>query len=716
MKYRFILGCVGVLTLLSVLTSAKPAPVVFCGTVKNDLYRLLKKERFKIHHYGSPLAAISGANTGSAVFMVAEHYPEKTTEISPELLGLAKKKHLKLYIEYSASFPGLDISQAPLSTRLERGVITSAVFGEELPPMSILGINDCHILKVNASDPLIVLAKVAGLDRAEYGIDDVETYPLLFENENMLIAMSKLSNFATGRYGPGDAWKQVWTYILSWMTGNYEFRFKHWPSYVYPMYTRNEPLPEKARAYSVEKGVEWFNKGRFFIHPSWKEMWLKYQGNGSAPFGPPVPHDFPNGDGTLGLLEGHASNIYFDGTQQYRYWIRADVQGEAAYALAAAGDFLEKKKYYGKATNLLDFIFHNSNLRSDTRSDQNSPSFGLIGWSVTHPGVFYGDDNARTILGILGASAYMKSDKWDKEVVEAIMANFRTTGKQGFRGSRLEEKGIHQFGWEHFWERDITNPAPHFESWIWACYLWLYDKTAYEPLLTKTKNAIRMTMEAYPDQWLWTNGIQQERARMILPLAWLVQIEDTEEHRGWLDQVVTKLLENQVACGAIREELGSGKGKYGRTESNKAYGLHEAPLIFENGDPIADMLYTSNFAFFSLNEAAHATGSKEYKKAVDKLSEFLVRAQVQVKSNEYRDLDGAWFRAFEYDRWEYWASNADVGWGAWGTLTGWTQSWIVATQVLTLQNQSFWELTRKSTVNNHMAGTVDVMFKDRKQK
>ncbi|MNT96728.1 hypothetical protein D3C72_2388950 [compost metagenome] len=77
-------------------------------------------------------------------------------------------------------------------------------------------------------------------------------------------------------------------------------------------------------------------------------------------------------------------------------------------------------------------------------------------------------------------------------------------------------------------------------------------------------------------------------------------------------------------------------------------------------------------------------------------------------------MDGAWFRAFEYKRWEYWGSNADAGWGVWGTLSGWTQSWIVATQVLTEQNKSFWELTKKTEVKNYMQQTVDLMFNTKK--
>ena len=675
------------------------------------MYAVLEAEGYQVRQYDDLHQAIDDAREGMPVFIMADNYPQAPVPVTDALIERARKKKLKIYLEYPTSFPGVDISQKPLSTQLERGVVTSEVFGEALKPMSILGINDAYVLPAKIDSPLIVLAKVAGLDKAEYGIDDVDQYPLLFEKDNILIATTKLSNFATGRYGPADAWKQVWSYILSKTTGKKDFKFRTWPSFVTPMYGRDEPLPLDAKEKSVQKGVEWFYNGRFFIHPQWQDLWLKYQADGTNPFGPPLDQKLPNGDGSLGLLEGHASRIYHDGSQQYRYWLRADVQGEAAYALAAAGDLLNNQEYYLRAHKLIDYVFHNSNLRAEERNDKSSPSYGLIGWSVTHPYVYYGDDNARAILGMLGASAYMQTDKWNKHIIEAIMANFRTTGKAGFRGNRQEDKQLQELGWRHYWERDIVNPAPHFESWMWACYLWLYDKTKYQPLLDRAKNAIRLTMEGYPDQWLWTNGIQQERARMILPLAWLVRVEDTEEHRRWLDLVVTKLLENQVQSGAIREELGAGdKGRYGRTRSNKEYGLHEAPLIFENGDPIADMLYTSNFAFFSLNEAAHATGNPAYKKAVDQLSDFLTR--IQVKSEKYKDLDGAWFRAFEYERWEYWASNADVGWGAWGTLTGWTQSWIVATQVLNTEDRSYWDLTRESSAGAHMPTVVDLMFGD----
>jgi hypothetical protein len=683
----------------------------FCGSDSNDLYLLLIKENLKPIRYSTPEEAINHAPEGTGVIMVSDSYPNMSVGLSPEIVEKAKEKQLRLYVEYPSSFPGLDIPEKVIKADLERGVITSDVFGDKLKPMALLGINECHFFRISIMDPLIVLAKVAGFEKAEYGLADVEKYPLLFRTGNCMIATTKLSNFSTGRYGPNDSWKEVWRYILSWLTQNRDLQIKHWLSDVKPMYTSDQHLPANARRIAVARGAAWFYNGRFFIHPSWKDQWLKYQGDGLMPVGPPVSQSYQNGDGSLGILEGHASRIYYDGTEQYRYWVRNDVQGEAAFGISSAGTLLKKPEYFKVAGNLIDFIFK-SNLRSGARANKDSAVFGLIGWALTHPYVFYSDDNARSVLGMIGTSAYLKTDKWDREIAENILANYRISSKEGFYGpgGRMEQNFIQRSGWKKLGAREhVINPHPHFESWMWACYLWLYDKTGYTPLLDKAKSAIRLTMEAYPDQWKWTNGIQQERARMILPLAWLVRVEDTEEHRKWLDMVVSRLLESQVECGAIREELGVGHSDFGRTSSNREYGLHEAPLIFTNGDPVADMLYTSNFAFFSLNEAARATGNRRYQEAVYKLSDFLIR--IQVSSKKHPDLDGAWFRAFDYSRWDYWASNADAGWGAWSTLTGWIQSWIIATQVLVEEKESYWELTRNSGINQYMQPTIDLMMK-----
>lgn len=681
-----------VFAIASVLSATAAKTIRIVSSDTNDLYTLLSQEGISALRYDSADDAIAAANRGDAVVITPTAYPETPVKITPEMLKDARDKKIRLYAEFVSEYPGLDIASEPLQAKLERGVISSRFFEPQLKPMDIIGLNGCRLYPASVKNPLISFAKVAGYDVAQYGLEDTDVYPLLWKDGDCMIASSCLTNFKFARYAPVESWKQVWTRILSWLTRDNDFALTTWSAEVKPAYSATEPLPADAAVQAIRKGTEWLYGGRFVVHPSWLDYVLECQGDGLEPYGLPVPQENLPGNGTLGILEGHASAINHLGQENYRYWMRADVQGETAFLLASAAAALDNPKYAADAENVLDYLFFTSNFRSGEKKKAGSPAYGLIGWSATHPHVFYNDDNARAILGAIGASALMGNERWNPYIQDCIMANFNLSSRQGFLPDRIEEPDLLKNGTEYYSDRDFILPHPHFDSWMWACYLWLYDKTGDTCLLDKAKSAIRITMEAYPDNWRWTNGIQQERARMILPLAWLVRVEDTPEHRAWLDTVVNRLLENQVESGAIREELGDDSfGMYGKTKSNRDYGVTEAPLIGKNGDPVADMLYTCNFAFFALNEAAHATGNQRYHDAVDRLSDFLIR--IQATSQNHPDMDGAWLRAFDYDRWDYWASNADSGWGAWCTLTGWIQSWIIGTQALVQQDNSFWTAT-----------------------
>lgn len=693
------------LFLLQALFSNAKNDLVFCGSSENDLYKLLQKENILFKQYEDFDLALKNIKKGSGLIVIADGYPNEKTYFSKRQNDVIKKMKVKLYIEYPLYIPGQSVVKEVYTAKLERAVISSDYFGNELPKMSILGINGANIIPVKIADPIISFAKVAGYDKAQFGLTDTDVYPLLFQVDSVLIATSKLSNYNIARFGPSDSWKVIWETTLSWLVGQ-SVKFKSWQTDPHPTYSANEILPKDAKKNAVIKGAEWLWNARLFIHPSWEKIMLeKYQsknGNPNLFFGPAIGKDLLIGDGSSGIMEGHASDINYDGVQKYRYFVRADVQGESAYLLAAAGNLLNNDKYKKTSENLLDYLFYRSEFRGGLKANKDSAVYGLIGWANTHQGVYFNDDNARCILGAIGASSYLGNERWNKFIVENILANLRTSSKQGFQGNSLTEEQIQEKGWKYYNERDFTNPHPHFEAWMWACYLWMYDKTHYKPLLEKAKDGIKITMDAYPNQWISQNGVQQERAKMILPLAWLVRVEDTPEHRMWLDKVVQKLLESQVEIGAIREELGNDASDKNKLNilSNKEYGKNEASLIAKNGDPVSDMLYTCNFAFFALNEAAKATGNPQYKKSVAKLSEFLTR--IQVKSNNHIDTDGAWFRAFDYKRWDYWASNADNGWGAWSTLAGWIQTWIVSTLILVETDQSYWDVTKKIEIEKEM--------------
>ena len=101
----------------------------------------------------------------------------------------------------------------------------------------------------------------------------------------------------------------------------------------------------------------------------------------------------------------------------------------------------------------------------------------------------------------------------------------------------------------------------------------------------------------------------------------------------------------------------------------------------------------------ALHEASAALKDPRIKAAGDKLAAFLCRIQIQ--SESHPELHGGWFRAFDFTRWEYWASSADAGWGAWCIETGWTQSWITAVLALRLQGTTLWDVTRGSDIRKH---------------
>ena len=151
--------------------------------------------------------------------------------------------------------------------------------------------------------------------------------------------------------------------------------------------------------------------------------------------------------------------------------------------------------------------------------------------------------------------------------------------------------------------------------------------------------------------------MDEERVHMLLPLAWLIRVEDTMEHRRWLDQMVRYVVETQHASGAVPQQVDR------PYTANEQYGTSEAPITYATGDRAADLLYTMNFAMSGMHEAAVATGNPEYARVADKMAAFFIRTQTQ--SEIHPELDGTWYRSFDFDKWEYWGSDGDAGWGVW---------------------------------------------------
>jgi hypothetical protein len=676
MRYPLLAGLSLVLIApLTQVAEAKenPVPFVFSCQANNDLLRTATACGVVCVRTDSPAQAVEMARKGAGVLLLANDYPAKPLEIPAEVFEVAARKDLRLYVEFPTALPGREVGK-PTRPRFKRAVVASDFFGDDLRALRILQLGAMCYVPVDAPDAHLVSARVAGFDKAVYGLPK-DTTPLLFLHApNVLVGTTGFSHFLRSRFAPKDALQALWAGVFAWLGGP-ERRPLDWQPVAGPTFGPKDELPPDAQRQAIRRGLAWYDKAGLITGP--------------AP-----------GDGSKGIIEGVRSRFKPDGTQYISKVIRGDCVSESAMTLALGMKLGGPARYGQIAQNALDYYLFESAVRKAERADPAHGAYGLIasgegGWLKAN----YGDGNAKIMLATLTTAALLDTDRWDEAIMMCLLANLRTTGIHGFRGGRIDVPAL-AGGYRQYFDSARINPHPHYEAFLWAAFLWAYEQTGYKLFLDRPKTAIQLTMGRFPDRIPWTNGLTQEKARILLPLAWLVRVEDTPENRELLYRAVREVAKLQAPCGAIREEIGGLEyGRYPPPRSNEDYGKHEASLIGANGDPVADLLYSTNFAFLGLHEAAAATGDAKIQAMADRLADFLCR--VQVRSERVPQTDGGWFRAFDYARWEPWASNADAGWGAWCIEAGWTQSWIVSVLAMREMKTSLWDLSRDSRIERH---------------
>lgn len=672
----------------------------------NDLYKVIQKlEGLDVIRYHSLDALVNGVGEGEPALVLADDYPNDRIQLPKDFFNRLAAKKSRFYVEFADALPGVETQTENKVPTYERAVVNSSFFGTSVDSLDILAVNGLTYIPAQVSKAHIVAARVAGLDSAMYGIP-ASTNPLLFELNGYegLVSTTGLSNFLKGRYAPQVEWQGVWKGVLNYVLDDtLHIDTLEWEPNIRTTYASNAPLPKDVRRKSITRGMAWFKNAKLLVPDNYN---VKL---GNRP-DQDIKTEFinwsdtiPAGDGSNGVFECIFSSIDERGNQPIGTVLRGDCTSEVAGAFAAAGKFLDSRDNYKIANNLLDFYLNESPAMQGAYGDPGHGAYGLVPWGISSYAWYkanYGDDNARLFLGAIITTAITGNLEHDHTLMRMLLALYRTTGKNGFRGDRIDLPQLEENGWQHYYDGNVLNLSPHMEAYLWACFLWAYDKTGDPIFLERTKKAIKTTMEGYPDKWKWMNGLAQEKARIILPLAWLVRVEDSEENRDMLYTALDGLLELQDESGAIREELGNiEKGVFPPSKSNADYGLHEASLIAKNGDPVTDLLYTTNFALVGLHEAWYTLKDPNIKAALDRLSEFLYR--IQVTSLEHPELDGGWMRAFDFERFEHWGSNADAGWGAWAIESGWTQGWITTMLSLRGLDTSIWDLTRQSEIGGH---------------
>ncbi len=452
--------------------------------------------------------------------------------------------------------------------------------------------------------------------------------------------------FIRRRFAPYGDWQTVIGRILGFLAGNDSVVPVSWNVPVHPAYAAAGPLPSDAEETAFRDCAAWFRQNMFAVL-----------------------------HGREYVLEGYSSKVDSAGEQPLSVALRCDCNGEISlvsslsYVLDGDRELKERGDRSRQALFRAPYILE---------QDSTNPMYGGA-YFDTIVKSFYGDDCARAAFGVLLSGELQNEIEYVDDLLRLMCAVYRTTGRNGIRHECLRPGDFSGGrGWKDYFNEDFRTCRPHYQATTWALNLQAYVLTGFPDFLAKAKSAIRIAMaENFPD-FLWTNGITQEWARMLLPLSMLVEVEDTPEHREWLDRAVNQCLSTIQPCGALREAMGKlENGRYPAPRSNEEYGTNEAALIQSNGDPACDLLYTMNYAFIGLHEAVMATGDSHYRAVADQMADFFCRIQVRSTAHPY--LDGAWMRGFDYELWDYFGSSADAGWGAWCIESGWTNTWIAGT-------------------------------------
>ena len=631
--------------------------VVFCAKEENDLISAIRqsgREPTLAKCFGD---AVRAAAQGGSVFLLADDYPAKGPELTEDMLAMARAKGVKLYIEYPERVLGVKTG-APQTIEYERLIAPDGFFGR-MEKRALLTLNGCWHRPWHKKGPgLLCLAKVAGYDTVAY--DFPERYAVILdwldEKKDVLIATSCLSSFIRGRYAPASRWRALWEALLCEMgAGRVSLQ---WEKDVTTEAEKDEPLSDGANRRAWARNAEWA---------------LKYMIGKTSPI--------------VTVFEGYESAIDYRGRQFLRGVCRGDCMGEIAMELAYAWRQTANPETKRLCEKIVDHVLEPGVFYHD---DPDSAMYGLNNW-FENADIFYGDDNARVLLGLLSVRDLLGEKRWDERILRCAFANLRTSDRNGLRRPRLEASSFANRSWTDYYNEETDYVSPHYQAYLWAAFLWLYALTGIDELLEKSEKAIAMVMERFPDQLRWQNSLTGEIARMLLPLSFLARVSPTPTHSRWLRQAIDAMIAWQQPCGAIRDAFGDfALGKYPPPQSHERYGTSEASLIQENGDPATDLLYTANWAFIGFWEASRTLGAA-YLQPYEKLRDFLIRAQV--RSRKHPELDGAWMRGFDYEKWEYWGSTADIGWSAWSIESGWVNAWIATTLILEERGESLMRLS-----------------------
>jgi len=441
----------------------------------------------------------------------------------------------------------------------------------------------------------------------------------LWKNDsNTMICAFRLCNYVRARFAPFERWDGIASGIVSFLVGK-EVTVKS-----EPVASSNNQASSPAETFA--NGMKWFESAEIYVD-----------------------------NGENGVLEGIFHNIYPDGTQPYNRNVRNDCSGEVGGACFFDWYINKNISSYDRFRNLQKVCF-------EKLYETEGLNRGLMRWSAIAWGICYQDDVARTILGTLLSMQLTDDRTYLDRICMALDYMLMTTGTDGLRASRTDANTLTPELIEELHSKPCGFPCAHFNGFYMAVLLMAYKLTDKKLYLDTAVKGMETIMAAFPNT-VREHSETQELCRLILPLACLYEVTGDEKHKGYLYKVIDSLKEYKSPYGGYREHDTGYQAKRSRTSGT------ESSLLADNGDQVADLLYSVNWLPLGFAYAYKATKDEIFRKLWQDIVKFM--SEIQLKSDDPK-LNGCWCRGIDLIRREPYGMPHDIGWGACSVESGWT--------------------------------------------
>lgn len=366
----------------------------------------------------------------------------------------------------------------------------------------------------------------------------------------------------------------------------------------------------------------------------------------------------PAPDGSRGLLEGFDSTEY-----NLLPSVRSDCLTQAALLFVLYGKQFNQPQWTAAGRNLFRFGFENG-FQDENRAHATYGFWKFFENVEDYPLAIYTDDNGWAAYANLRAYALTGEKDYLRRGLATVEGFLETQTPNGLRMRRMEGPDLLKNGRAWYARNGKPSDNPHYVSTGDRAVLEAYAVTRQSKYLDSARRAIDVMAAAYPN--FETTGTITRATQVAKFLSSPVLMYHHTREPKYLElarRVIRDLRARQHATGAI-PEWGAHTREY--------YGT-EGAVITEEGEPISDQLYTTNFVLLNLQQACALLGEREACDAFTRLADYLTR--IQIRGGDQR-LDGAWQRSFDFEAWEPYGNNSDIYWGPYAIESGWTNTII----------------------------------------